>query len=81
MTTETTSKKTDRGKCKMFYNYLVIFEGNEFRFRMTSEITEKFKIPTNTIFHIINKKNKKKWMEYKIIKIKEPVYALRQTYY
>ena len=26
MTTETTSKKTDRGKCKMFYNYLVILK-------------------------------------------------------
>ena len=81
MTTETLSKKTDRGKCKMYYNYLVIKDEIEYRFRMTSEITEKFNIPTNTIFHIINKKNKKKWMEYKIIKIKEPVYALRQIYY
>ena len=57
MTTETATitKKSYRGTCKMYYNYLVIFEGNEYRFRMTSEITEKFKIPNNTIFHIINK--------------------------
>ena len=79
--TQLPSKTSNRGKCKMFYNYLVLHEGNEYRFKMTSEITEKFKIPNNTIFHIINRKNKKKWTDFVIKKIKEPVYALREVHY
>ena len=70
-----------RGKCKMFYNYLVSVNDTEYRFKMTSEITEKFGIPKNTIFHIINGNNKKKWLEYKIRKIKEPVYGLQLINY
>ena len=85
MSTETTTqmplKTSNRGKCKMFYNYLVLHDGNEYRFKMTSEITEKFKIPNNTIFHIIKKKNKKKWTDFTILKIKENAYALREVYY
>ncbi len=84
MTAQTLSqspKTSNRGKCKMYYNYLVIHEDQEYRFKMTSEITEKFKIPNNTIFHIIKRKNKKKWTEFKIIKIKEPAYSLREIYY
>ena len=66
-----------KGKSKSYYNFLVKHKGDIQRFKMTSEIKEKYGIPTNTIFHIINKKNKRKWLDYEITKIKVPVYNLK----
>ena len=80
-TTQIPLKTSRRGKCVMYYNYLVTHEDQEYRFKMTSEITEMFNIPNNTIFHIIKKKNKKKWTEFTIQKIKEPAYSLREINY
>jgi len=68
---------TLKGKCKSYYNFLVKFEGKEERFKMSSEIKEKYGIPTNTIFHIINKNNKRKWLDFEISRIHEPVYGLK----
>tara|TARA_R110000772_G_scaffold106447_1_gene208432 strand:- start:1220 stop:1477 length:258 start_codon:yes stop_codon:yes gene_type:complete len=65
---------TLKGKSKTYYNYLVKHEGKIERFKMTSEIKDKYGIPTNTIFHIINKKNKRKWLDFEIENIKEPVF-------
>ena len=45
-----------RGKIESYYNYLVIFNNEEFRFKMTQEITDKFGIPINSIHHVIKKK-------------------------
>jgi len=63
-----------KGRSSTVYNYLVEHEGKKYYFKMTSEINEKFGIPINTIFFIINKKNKKKWTDFKITKIKKPVF-------
>jgi len=68
---------TLKGKTKSYYNFLLKHEGKTERFKMTSEIKEKYGIPINTIFHIINKKNKRKWLDFEISKIKEPVYGLK----
>jgi len=72
---------TLRGKTKSYYNFLLKYEGKSERFKMTSEIKEKYGIPINTIFHIINKKNKRKWLDFEITKIKEPVYGLKMIDY
>lgn len=70
-----------KGKCKSYYNFLVKHNDKIERFSMTSEIKEKYGIPINTIFHIINKKNKRKWLDFEITKIKEPVYNLETIIY
>ena len=54
---------TLKGKTKSYYNFLLKHEGKTERFKMTSDI--------------INKKNKRKWLDFEISKIKEPVYGLK----
>jgi len=70
-----------RGTCENIYNYKVIHRDEVFRFCMTREIKEKFGIPINTIFQIINKKNKKKWLDFQIEKIKEPKWSRTEITY
>lgn len=63
-----------RGKTENYYKYLVTHDNEEYRFKMTQEITDFFGIPINSIHHIIKEKNKRKWTDFKIFKIKEPVF-------
>ena len=70
-----------RGTCEKYYNYKVIHDDEICLFSMTRDIKEKYGIPINTIFQIINKKNKKKWLDFHIEKIKEPRWTRTEITY
>jgi hypothetical protein len=53
------------------FNYTTLY-----RFKTTKEITDKFEIPRNSIYHILNNKPTYKYSHIKIMKINEPAYII-----
>ena len=70
-----------RGKCESYYRYLVKYDNKEHRFKQTQEITDEFGITPTAIHYIINERNKRKWKDFKIEKIKEPVFERTEIKY